>query len=93
VTEPRSRYEETPAYSEGRLAYREGQRRNHNPHAAAGDGKATAWWDGWDYEEWANPHEGTTVCPCCGAIHDEEAHECPACCLSRHVVNTGGKSH
>jgi len=46
------------AYSEGRSAYREGERRAHNPYAAEGNATLSAeWWDGFDDEAKARPRD------------------------------------
>jgi hypothetical protein len=45
-------YKQTLEYQEGRGAYREGERRAHNPYASGEkQGSASAWWLGWDDEE------------------------------------------
>jgi hypothetical protein len=44
------------AFSEGKAAYAEGERRGSNPYSASGTQKAClAWWAGWD-EAWDEAH-------------------------------------
>jgi len=54
---PKYRYRAIPKidtaniYAEGKLAFKEGQQRGHNPYSATNLALATTWWNGWDTGE------------------------------------------